>query len=498
MRFTYQRSTTDLLAAVAIASVVAFVAILCFVAARDPVIRPLLTALVAGMGVAVLILYRQLGKAARSLRASEARAQHVASHDEVTQLPNKTLLLERVHDLLKSDSSGCSLVCIGLDRFDETVEALGAQSGDEVLQEMAIRLTEFGQPTDTIARIRHDTFALLLAGCETGVAVQIAENAVRRLAEPYVASDGKAFISCSAGVTGVTRGFDQTAEALRQAHLALAHARTQGGARVSLFDVSMDHAPKDRKYLESELRSALARGALTLVYQPQVNSKGVIFGVEALARWHSPGRGDISPAVFIPLAETCGLSDAIGLFVLRQAFIDARRWPHLKVAVNLSISQIRNGNLLEDIRGLIAETGATARNIELEITEGVFLEEGNDVFETLAGLRRMGFSIALDDFGTGYSSLAYLRRFPVDKIKIDRSFVSQLGMRPESSAIIRAIVDLADALELRVLAEGVENRAQAERLAEVGCHLYQGFHFSPGVTPETVDQIVAAGARMAA
>ena len=166
--------------------------------------------------------------------------------------------------------------------------------------------------------------------------------------------------------------------------------------------------------------------------------------------------------------------------------------------MNLSISQIRNGNLLEDIRGLIAETGATARNIELEITEGVFLEEGNDVFETLAGLRRMGFSIALDDFGTGYSSLAYLRRFPVDKIKIDRSFVSQLGMRPESSAIIRAIVDLADALELRVLAEGVENRAQAERLAEVGCHLYQGFHFSPGVTPETVDQIVAAGARMAA
>ena len=226
-----------------------------------------------------------------------------------------------------------------------------------------------------------------------------------------------------------------------------------------------------------------------MVYQPQVNAKGVMCGVEALMRWTHESRGHVSPATFIPMAESCGMSDDLGRFALRQAFLDAQRWAGLKVAVNVSAAQVRSGRIIPTLKELLIETGANPRNFELEITEGVLLADEAQTHETLMTIRRLGFALALDDFGTGYSSLSYLRRFPIDKIKIDKSFVAHLGMRPESDAIVKAIVDLADALDLKVIAEGVETRAQVDRLAAAGCTQIQGYFYSRPVEAEEIDRM---------
>jgi len=260
----------------------------------------------------------------------------------------------------------------------------------------------------------------------------------------------------------------------------------------------MDFALKHRKLLEVDLRRALAEGELSMVYQPQVDTKGALIGVEALMRWQSPERGPVSPAAFVPLAESCGLSDAVGRFAMRQALVDSRKWPGLKVAVNVSAAQVRAGGLVGMLKEALADSGVSPKNIELEITEGLLLSDGEETFDVLNACRRLGFSLVLDDFGTGYSSLSYLRRFPIDKIKIDRSFVSHLGMRPESSAIVKAIVDLAQALELKVLAEGVETRAQVDRLIQIGCPHFQGYYYSPPVPADVVDEMLSGKARLAA
>ncbi len=214
-------------------------------------------------------------------------------------------------------------------------------------------------------------------------------------------------------------------------------------------------------------------------------------------RWNSPD-GEISPATFVPLAESCGLADAIGRFALRQAFQDSTKWSGLKVAVNVSAAQVRSGTLIPTLKGLLADTGLSARAFEMEITESLLLADETEIYETLHAIRRLGFTIALDDFGTGYSSLSYLRRFPVDKIKIDRAFITQLGKQPESSAIVKAIVELAEALELKVIAEGVETRDQIERLGQIGAMHYQGYLFSRPVSAGAIDDLVAGRTRLAA
>ncbi len=306
------------------------------------------------------------------------------------------------------------------------------------------------------------------------------------------------FFKCSVGVGAVTQQADSSVEALRQAQIALSNARKQAGARCASFEPRMDQAVRRRKELETDLRRALDEGGLSLVYQPQVNARGAIVGAEALLRWVSPQHGSISPSVFIPLAENCGLSEAIGCFALRQAFADSAAWPGLSVAVNIAAPHIRSGRVVGALEELLAETGRAAQSFEIEITESLLLADEPGTLQTLEALRRLGFSVALDDFGTGYSSLSYLRRFPVDKIKIDQSFIAQLGKRPELSAIVKAIVDLAEALELKVLAEGVETAEQAERLTRIGCSLYQGYFFSRPVAASRLGELIATGSLLAA
>jgi len=498
-----RRAAPDVLALVSVGAIASFVTLLCVVAGSYPGARPLLTVVITGLGAGGLILFRQLRKAANSLAASEARARHVATHDALTRLPNKALFVDRLGLAAKAVTAAGSAARfgvfeIGLDRFEEAVEVLGIDSGDEVVAELVSRLAEIGGEADTIARLSEDVFAVLWPHASLEAAEALAAQMMTRLGAPYEAAAGRAVITCSIGVGFLTPEAAQPLEVLRQAQLALSQARKLGGAQTCVFEASMDRALKNRKALEVELRQALADDALTMAYQPQVNAKGALVGVEGLMRWTSPRRGEVPPGIFVPLAENCGLSEALGRFALRRAFFDAKQWPGLKVAINVSAAQVRSGALVDTLQHLLADSGSNPRNFELEITEGVLLADEALTYETLNAVRRLGFSIALDDFGTGYSSLSYLRRFPVDKIKIDRSFVTHLGRRPESSAIIKAILDLAEALELKVIAEGVETQAQVERLGRLGCSLYQGFFYSEAVPPAMIDDLLAGRTKLAA
>jgi diguanylate cyclase (GGDEF)-like protein len=494
-----RRSATDWLALASVGAIAAFVTVLCFVAARHPDDQALIAPVVVGLGAGGLILFRQLRKGASSLAASEQRALYAATHDPLTSLPNRELFCERVTEAAAPDQVGPSVIyCIGLDRFDELAELAGAAGADALLVEIASRLNALVGARDTAARIGDGSLALLRRDAPGENPLTFAGDLIEKLLRPGALGAQATFVSCSVGVSFVTPGAEIPLEALREAQIALASARELGGGHATLFQPEMDQALKHRKALEADLRRALGEDGLSLVYQPQVNAKGAIVGVEALIRWISPERGEVPPAIFVPLAERCGLIEALGRFALRRALRDSATWDGLSVAINVAAAQIRSGDMLRTLKAVLAEAGRTAQGIELEITEGVLLADDPVTLETLSAIRKLGFSITLDDFGTGYSSLSYLRRFPVDKIKIDQSFVTQLGRRPESSAIVKAIVELAEALELKVLAEGVETRDQVDRLGRLGCHLYQGFFFSEAVPAEKIAEMALRGAPLAA
>jgi len=493
------RQPLDILSTAAALSVMALMVVLLLVATGDPADRNLVTTIAIGLGAAGLILFRQIRKSAGGLRMSEARAHYSATHDPVTGLPTKSLLLDRMADL--PDDARVGVFCIGLDQFEELYDFLGHDVGDRVIAELSKRLATVCPETDTVARIADGVFAIHWRDLTPAKAEGVAGQLIRLLAAPCEAASKDTVIAASIGVAFWGAADGRPEEGLRRARLAMAAARKQGGNGWRAFDPAMDSELRERKALEADLRAALSgapgAGSLTLSYQPQINSRGVITGVEALMRWAHPVRGVISPSVFVPLAENCGLSEVVDRFALKQAFIDSRRWPTIRTAINISATQVQAGDLVGLLQGLLTETGASARALEIEITESVLLSDDPATYETLKAVRKMGFTLAIDDFGTGYSSLGYLKRFPIDKIKIDRSFVTHLGMQPESDAIVRAIVEMAEALDLKVLAEGVETRAQVDRLAIVGCGDIQGFYFSRPVEAEAIDRMLARDAKVA-
>jgi diguanylate cyclase (GGDEF)-like protein len=483
------RQPLDILSTTAALSIMALMVVLLVIAANDPADRNLVTTVAIGLGAAGLILFRQLRKNEGGLKMSEARAHYSATHDPVTQLPTKSLFLDRMADL--PDDARVGVFCIGLDQFEELYDFLGHDVGDRVIAELSKRLATVCPETDTVARIADGVFALYWQDLTPAKAEGVAAQLLRLLAAPCEAASKDTVISASIGLTFWAAQDGRPEEGLRRARLAMAGARKHGGAGWRAFDPAMDSELRERKALEADLRTALAESRLTLSYQPQINARGAITGVEALMRWNHPVRGVISPTVFVPLAEHCGLSEAVDRFALKQAFIDSRRWPTIRTAINISATQVQAGDLVGLLQGLLTETGASAKSLEIEITESVLLSDDPETYETLKAVRKMGFTLAIDDFGTGYSSLGYLKRFPIDKIKIDRSFVTHLGMQPESDAIVRAIVEMAEALELKVLAEGVETRAQVDRLAIAGCGDIQGFYFSRPVEAEAIDRMLA-------
>lgn len=486
------RQPLNILSTVAAVTTAALLVVLGVIALRSPASLSLIALVTVGLASGVAILFLQMRKSAQALRMSEARAVYVATHDPLTQLPNKSLFLDRMADL--PGDARVEIFCIGLDQFEELYDFLGHDAGDRVIAELAKRLASVCPESGTLARIADGVFAMFWRDLTPGKAEAAAGQLIQLMAAPCEAASKDTVISASVGVTFWSDG--RTAhsgpeEGLRRARLAMSGARKHGGAGLRIFEPAMDNELRERKALEADLRAVLADGGLTLSYQPQINGKGAIIGVEALMRWSHPERGVISPTVFVPLAENCGLSEAVDRFALKQAFIDSRRWPSIRTAINISATQVRSGGLVAMLQGLLSETGASPRSLEIEITESVLLSDDAATYEVLKTVRKMGFTLAIDDFGTGYSSLGYLKQFPIDKIKIDRSFVTHLGMEPESDAIVRAIVEMAAALGLKVLAEGVETRAQVDRLAIAGCSDIQGFYFSRPVEAEAIDRMLA-------
>ncbi|MFI4936272.1 MAG: putative bifunctional diguanylate cyclase/phosphodiesterase [Caulobacterales bacterium] len=498
-----KQDAPDIVVVVAILAMSILAGMLCVLAAHDPQVRLVAPVFIVGLTGGGLILFRQLRKARESLIASEARAQYGARHDDLTQLPNRTLFVERLQEALEgcqkdAGAPPVAVAYIGLDRLNEINEGLGHDAGDQVVLEIAARLKPLCRTFDTLGRLGDDEFAILWSGVTPSEASDLADCVIELMSGSIETGAGRVFLTGSVGLALASASEEPSIEPLRRAKMALANARKKGGGVTSLFAADMDRALKSRREMEAELRAAIAEGALRMAYQPQANNKGVIFGLEALIRWTSPTRGEVSPAIFVPLAESCGLSEPIGHFALRQAFLDGRRWPGLKVAVNVSAIQIRSGRIIEMLKALLEETGANPAKLELEITESILLDDEPETLNTLLAIRKLGFKIALDDFGTGYSSLSYLRRFPVDKIKIDRAFITNLGVRPESDAIVKAIVNLATALDIKVIAEGVETQSQVDRLALAGCHQIQGYVFGGAIDADEIDRTVIKAVTLAA
>ena len=415
---------------------------------------------------------------------AEARISHMAHHDALTGLPNRVLLAAEVEAAVASRSpdEDVAVFCLDLDRFKQVNDTLGHPVGDALLQAVSARLEAFASDAITAARLGGDEFAIVQVGCRRpGEAAALGERVIARLSEPYDVGGYQIVIGASAGVAMAPGDGSCVDELLKNADLALYRAKTEGRGMLRFFEAGMDAQMQARRELELDLRLALARGEFELYYQPLVNiDRDMICGFEALIRWNHPKRGMVSPAEFIPLAEEVGEIEAIGTWVLRTACREAATWPDdVKVAVNLSPMQFRGGSLVLHVTASLAAAHLRADRLELEITEGLLLQHTEATLKTLHQLRGLGVRISMDDFGTGYSSLSYLRKFPFDKIKIDRSFVHDLSEADGCTAIVKAVMDLGLGLGMSTTAEGVETVEQLAYLRREGCVEAQGYLISP-------------------
>jgi diguanylate cyclase (GGDEF)-like protein len=460
-------------------------------------LAPWSIAIMIGLGLLFHALSRRVQRATQSLMESEARATHIALHDVMTGIPNRAKVEQRLTlaaAQLRKGGEAFAVHCIDLDRFKELNDTYGHLVGDELLRAAANRLKEACGPGDLCARLGGDEFAIIQSPATRASAESLAAHLVEAMGMPFDLSVGAKQIGCSIGVAMAEEYASEPMEYLRQADLALYQAKENGRGAYCLFASEMDLAMRTRRLLQEDLRKALDAGELSMVYQPQVNKFGKILGLEALARWTHAEHGPISPSVFVPLAEECGLIVPLGEFTLRRVFEDSRQWPDMKIAINVSATQIQTNDFVARVEDIIAKTDADPKRFELELTEGVLVDDDDRTRKTLNELRALGFSLALDDFGTGYSSLSYLQRFPISKIKIDRSFVTNLGADGESGEVIAAIVKLARALNLSVIAEGVETPEQWLRVQESGCTEIQGFVASKPVGPESITDLLISGA----
>jgi diguanylate cyclase (GGDEF)-like protein/PAS domain S-box-containing protein len=424
-------------------------------------------------------------------RAAEARIAHMAQHDALTGLPNRVLFHETLENALALARRGhpVALHCLDLDQFKAVNDTLGHPVGDALLRQVAQRLQDGVRETDTVARLGGDEFAIVQTAIGTPLdAAALARRLNGLLEMPFTIDGHQIVIGTSIGIAFAPQDGVDPDEVLKCADLALYRAKHDGRGVYRLFEAEMDAAIQARRVLEMELRQALPGGQLELLYQPQIDvRRGRVAGCEALLRWQHPTMGLVSPDHFIGLAEETGLIVPIGEWVLRQACNTACRWPKpSKIAVNVSAVQFRSNGLVDVVIAALRESGLPASCLELEITESVMLQDTDATLATLHQLRELGVQIAMDDFGTGYSSLSYLRRFPFDRIKIDKSFISELGKRDDCIAIVRAVIALARDLGIEITAEGVETRQQLEMLEQAGCDEIQGYLFSQPVPEAAV------------
>ncbi|KJC47912.1 EAL domain-containing protein [Bradyrhizobium sp. LTSP857] len=413
-------------------------------------------------------------------RRAELKIAHMAHHDALTDLANRTLLNQRLAQAFASNQT-FAVHHIDLDKFKSVNDTLGHHAGDALLRGVSERLRRLVRPSDTIARMGGDEFVVLqIPVGDESEAGALAQRIIEQMAAPFEIDEQQTIAGASVGIAMAPADGTTPEQLLRNADLALYRAKSDGRGTYRLFEPAMDEEVQSRRALELDLRKALAGGEFELHYQPLVKTEsGEISGFEALIRWQHPQRGLIAPNDFIPLAEEIGLIVPIGEWVIRQACRTASRWPkHLHVAVNISAAQFRYAGLAEVIVGALASAGLEASRLEIEITESVLLQDKEGTLAILHQLRALGVRIAMDDFGTGYSSLTYLQCFPFDKIKIDRSFVRDIATDAGSLNIVRAIAALANGMGMTATAEGVETREQFERIAAEGCTEMQGYLFS--------------------
>jgi diguanylate cyclase (GGDEF)-like protein/PAS domain S-box-containing protein len=417
-------------------------------------------------------------------KRAEARLAFMAQHDGLTGLPNRTLLRQQMDDLLlhtRRSAKKVAVMVLGLDNFKAVNDTLGHGIGDELLRGVAKRLRAMLREEDVLARLNSDEFAIIQSGVTRPEdAVLLARRLLEGIGDPYLLDGQPVVIGASIGIAVQPGDGDESDKLLKNADMALSRAKNDFRGTFSFFEAEMDARAQTRRKIEIELRDAIGNDLLRPYYQPLIDlATGRITGFEALVRWPHPERGMISPGEFIPVAEETGLINAVGGLMLRRACMDAARWPDdVRVAVNLSPLQFRVDNLLSTVMDTLKQTGLAATRLELEITETLVLEKSSQVLATLHALRSLGVRISMDDFGTGYSSLSYLRSFPFDKIKIDQSFVRDLGSDRDAQAIVRSIVSLGKGLGVTITAEGVETEAELSCLRNEGCHEGQGFLFS--------------------
>ncbi|MET4388419.1 diguanylate cyclase (GGDEF)-like protein/PAS domain S-box-containing protein [Bradyrhizobium sp. F1.4.3] len=417
-------------------------------------------------------------------KRAEARLAFMAQHDGLTGLPNRNLLRQTMDEMLlhtRRSADKVAVLMLGLDNFKAINDTLGHAVGDKLLRGVAKRLRSTLREDDALARLNSDEFAVVQSGLTRPEdAVLLAKRLLEAIADPYLLDGHSVVIGASIGIATAPGDGDDSEKLLKSADMALSRAKLDARGTFAFFEAALDARAQSRRKIEVELRDAIQSDVLRPYYQPLIDlSSGRITGFEALVRWPHPERGMVSPAEFIPVAEDTGLINPLGGLMLRRACLDAATWPDdVRVAVNLSPLQFRSGNLLSVVTDALKQSGLPPRRLELEITETLLLEKSAQVLATLHALRALGVRISMDDFGTGYSSLSYLRSFPFDKIKIDQSFVRDLGANRESQAIIRSIVSLGKGLGVTITAEGVETEAELSCLRTEGCDEGQGFLFS--------------------
>ncbi len=457
----------------------------------------ILIVLIATTGMIAFLFTRLIGSA-RSLARREAESRFLADHDVLTGLPNRRQLEAIYGRHFENDASAdqpLAIACIDLDRFKDINDTLGHQAGDALICAVGNRLRAMLSVGDTLARLGGDEFAILRPAFDVSRAKELGDLIDACFADAFDVTGHKIETGASMGISIATfsTAFD---EAIRHADIALYDAKANGRGTSTLFTPEMAKRVEKRHALEIDLKRAIAEGELSLAYQPIIEAAtGAITSVEALVRWNCPIHGQVGPDVFIPIAEEAGLMADLGRFVVCQAVEDAKRWPGITTAINISPAQLRSATIIADLLGPAQRAGISPHTITIEITESVLMSSDERTMRVLRQLKSYGFTLALDDFGTGYSSLAYLRDFPFDKLKIDRSFVKGLSVNDRALAVVEGVVNFGRILGREIVAEGIETEQEMQAMQQAGCTHLQGFLFSRPLPAEHIEALAATFGR---